>query len=145
MIRSRIERSKEQCVLKSRSKGTTAKAQLRSRERTAISSQSKYSAITGKRCAGVKNIRGGMNPFLVFSVYDQQSHYLSADTKPDFAESSVSAIAIPSPVYDFPAIAILGRERHMIRSLAEMICKPRHLRLITKLVSAGDFSTAPPM
>jgi hypothetical protein len=48
-----------------------------------------------------------MNPFLVFSVYDQQSHYLSADTKPDFAESSVSAIAIPSPVYDFPAIAIL--------------------------------------
>ena len=26
---------------------------------------------------------------------------------PDFAESSVSAIAIPSPVYDFPAIAIL--------------------------------------
>ena len=32
---------------------------------------------------------------------------MSADTKPDFAESSVSAIAIPSPVYDFPAIAIL--------------------------------------
>src|ERR1700730_1069873 len=107
MIRSRIERSKAQCVLKSRSKGTTAKAQSRSREGMAISSQSKYSAITGKRCAGVKDIRGGMNPFLVFSVYDQQSYYLCADTKPDFAESSVSAIAIPSPVYDFPAIATL--------------------------------------
>ena len=43
---------------------------------------------------------------------------MSADTKPDFVESSVSAIAIPSPVYDFPAIAILGRERHMIRSFS---------------------------
>ena len=32
--------------------------------------------IMEKRCGGVKNIRGGMNPLLVFSVYDQPSHCL---------------------------------------------------------------------
>jgi hypothetical protein len=50
----------------------------------AISSKSKYSAINGKRCAGAKNIRGGLNPFWVFSVFDQPSHNLKADTKLDF-------------------------------------------------------------
>jgi hypothetical protein len=39
-----------------------------SRERKAISSKSKYSAIAGKLCDGAKNNSGGMNPFLVFSV-----------------------------------------------------------------------------
>ena len=74
----------ERYVLRSRSKGKNAKARSRSRERKAISSPSKYSAITGKRCAGAKNTRGGLNPSLVFSVFDQPSHNLKADTKLDF-------------------------------------------------------------